>query len=397
MYSIAISAAAGLCLSIVLTRICRDLFLRFNIVDLPDRVRKLHTQPVPRVGGIAIALSYLGAFAILLLLPLKGASLIRAHLGLVLCVLPALLIVFGTGLIDDIRGLSPKWKLLGQLLAAGGAWCAGVRIGAVGGHGVGDMWSLPLTLLWLLACTNAFNLIDGLDGLAAGVGLFATVTTLCVALIHGDLGLALATAPLAGALIGFLRYNFNPASIFLGDCGSLSIGFLLGCYAVMWSQKSATLLGMTTPIIVLAVPMVDVVLSIIRRFLGKKAIFGADRGHIHHRLLDLGLTPRRAVMIVYCFCALAASVSLIQSTFHNHYSAMFVLLFCVGTCFAIAHLGYAEFRAAGRLIISATFHRDAYAMAKSTFRDQIKMQVSLMNLQTALSQQERHESVDAGC
>jgi UDP-GlcNAc:undecaprenyl-phosphate GlcNAc-1-phosphate transferase len=251
--------------------------------------------------------------------------------------------------------------------------------------------------LWLLACTNAFNLIDGLDGLAAGVGLFATITTLCAALIHGNLELALATAPLAGALIGFLRYNSNPASIFLGDCGSLSIGFLLGCYAVLWSQKSATLLGMTAPIIVLAVPMVDVVLSIIRRFLSQKAIFGADRGHIHHRLLDLGLTPRRAVLIVYCFCACAASVSLVQSTFHNHYSAFFVLLFCIGTCFAIANLGYTEFRVAGQLLLKAAFQPKAYAMSKGTFRDQVKMQVSLINLQVALSREEVDESVDVAC
>jgi UDP-GlcNAc:undecaprenyl-phosphate GlcNAc-1-phosphate transferase len=147
---------------------------------------------------------------------------------------------------------------------------------------------LPVTVLWLLACANAFNLIDGLDGLASGVGLFATLTTLCAALMHGDMELALATAPLAGALIGFLRYNFNPASIFLGDCGSLSIGFLLGCYAVMWSQKSATLLGMAAPAIVLAAPLVDTALSIARRFIQHKPIFGADRGHLHHRLLDRG-------------------------------------------------------------------------------------------------------------
>ena len=122
---------------------------------------------------------------------------------------------------------------------------------------------MPLSILWLVGCTNAFNLIDGLDGLAAGVGLFATITMLLAAFANHNLQLALVTMPLAGALIGFLRYNFNPASVFLGDCGSLLIGFLLGCYGVMWSQKSATLLGMTAPLMALAIPLLDAALSII--------------------------------------------------------------------------------------------------------------------------------------
>ena len=386
MYSIVISATAALCLSVVLTRVCRDLFLRFGIVDSPDLIRKLHKRAVPRIGGVAIAASYLGAFALLLMLPLKGASMIRSHLGLVSHLIPALLIVFAIGLVDDIRGLAPRWKLLGQTLASVCAWWMGVRIGAVAGHGIGEIWSLPVTVLWLLACANAFNLIDGLDGLASGVGLFATLTTLCAALMHGDMELALATAPLAGALIGFLRYNFNPASIFLGDCGSLSIGFLLGCYAVMWSQKSATLLGMAAPAIVLAAPLVDTALSIARRFIQHKPIFGADRGHLHHRLLDRGLTPRGAVTVLYCFCAVAAAVSLVQSAFNNHYSALLMLGFCGATWFAIRKLGYAELNAAGRI-----------ADNRSAWREHAKTQASLINLQQAIDGEGRgadHGSVN---
>src|SRR5437764_1589081 len=136
------------------------------------------------------------------------------------------------------------------------------------------------------------NLIDGLDGLASGIGLFASATALLAALLQNNIALAYATVPLVGCLLGFLRFNFNPATIFLGDCGSLFIGFLLGCYGVLWSQKSATILGMTAPLMALSIPLLDTTIAIIRRFVRQQPIFSGDRDHIHHRLLDRGLTPR---------------------------------------------------------------------------------------------------------
>ena len=156
-------------------------------------------------------------------------------------------------------------------MCAGAAYWAGIHIQALAGyalagHGLagsaaGAWWNLPVTILWLIACTNAINLIDGVDGLATGVGLFATITTLIAALLQHNTALALATVPLAGCLLGFIRYNFNPASIFLGDCGSLFIGFLLGCYAVVWSQKAATILGMTAPLMALSIPLLDLAVA----------------------------------------------------------------------------------------------------------------------------------------
>src|SRR5436190_10487499 len=166
-----------------------------------------------------------------------------------------------------------------------------------------------------------------MDGLAAGIGLFATLTMLLAALSQGNLPLALATAPLAGCLLGFLRYNFNPASIFLGDSGSLLIGFLLGSYSVIWSQKSATLLGMAAPALALALPLLEVGLSIVRRFLGYEAIFTGDRGHIHHRLLDRGFTTRRVALLLYGACGVGASLSLTQGLLHQTYGVIAVVLF----------------------------------------------------------------------
>ena len=152
------------------------------------------------------------------------------------------------------------------MIAAGAAYWAGIHIQGFAGYGTGAWWNLPVTIIWLVACTNAINLIDGVDGLATGIGLFATCTTLIAALLQHNTALAIATVPLAGCLLGFIRYNFNPATIFLGDCGSLFIGFLLGCYAVVWSQKAATILGMTAPLMALSIPLLDMTVAIARRY-----------------------------------------------------------------------------------------------------------------------------------
>src|SRR5579871_1015050 len=307
----------------LLTPLCTKAACRLGLVDRPDGHRKLHHNPIPRVGGIAIALAYTLSFSILLIFAHRDGRIVADNMSLVWRLFPAAGIVFATGLLDDLITLTSWQKLLGNFAGAAWAYWAGVRI-VVGGH-TSHWWSLPLTLLWLAACTNAFNLIDGLDGLAAGIGFLATLTILLGGLIQGNFALAVATIPLAGALIGFLRYNLNPASIFLGDCGSLLIGFLLGCFGVIWSQKSATILGMTAPLMALSIPILDVCLSVIRRFLRREPLFRADRGHIHHRLLDRGLTQRQVVVTLYAACGVAACFSVFQSVAANHYSGAVIL------------------------------------------------------------------------
>ena len=217
-------------ISLVLTPICRDVFRSYGVVDRPDQARKVHRYPIPRVGGLAIAASYLLAYIVVR--PEEGSPLAQ-QLSLVWKLLPGAALVFALGLLDDLFDLRAWYKLGGQLAAAGLAYWSGVRILYIAGTSTDAWWNLPLTILWLLACMNAFNLVDGLDGLAAGVGLFATLTVFIAAIMQHNMVLAVATFPLAGALLGFLCYNFNPATIFLGDSGSLLIGFFLGCYAVM--------------------------------------------------------------------------------------------------------------------------------------------------------------------
>jgi UDP-GlcNAc:undecaprenyl-phosphate GlcNAc-1-phosphate transferase len=353
VYSILFLAGTSFICCLFLTPVVRKWSQRHGLLDRPTSGRKLHAVPTPRVGGIAIGISYLAALGILLLSPLHGAETV--NLPLVIHLLPAAGVVFATGLLDDLVGLSPWEKLAGQTAAACLAYWGGVEVLGVAGLAADGWWTLPITVVWLVACANAFNLIDGMDGLAAGIGLFATFTTLVAALLQENPALALATAPLVGALLAFLRYNFNPASIFLGDCGSLTIGFLLGCFAAIWSQKSATLLGMTAPLMALSVPLLDTGIAILRRFLRHQPIFKPDRHHLHHRLLDRGFSTRKVALVLYAVCGLAAAFSLLAAVTNNRFDGLLLVAFCAAAWVGVQSAGYLEFDAARHLVLTGTF------------------------------------------
>jgi UDP-GlcNAc:undecaprenyl-phosphate/decaprenyl-phosphate GlcNAc-1-phosphate transferase len=344
-------------LSLMLTPFFRDLFSKHGILDKPDDGRKLHRGNIPRVGGIPIAVAYITALTLAAFLPVHTGALVRHAVPLAIRLLPAAGLIFSVGLIDDVYGLTAKQKLCGQVVAACIVLAAGIRVDAIGGHFLPIWVSVAATIVWLIGCTNALNLIDGLDGLAAGVGLFATLTALITGLLSHNFELAAVTAPLVGALLGFLRFNFNPASIFLGDSGSLLIGFLLGCFGILWSQKSATVLGITAPLIALSVPLIDVGLAVVRRFLRQQPIFAPDRGHIHHRLLARGLTPRRVALTLYMACTLCAVLSLLQSFADEKLAIVIVILFCVCAWFGIQRLKYIEFGTAGQLVLGGGLRR----------------------------------------
>ena len=292
MYSLFFLGIVSLALSLVLTPLVRNLAWRYGIVDQPDQQRKIHSSPIPRLGGVAIFAAVVGAYGLLLVVRLSSGNIVLADLPLVLRLLPALAIVFGIGLIDDIVSTRPWVRLAVESVAAILAWIGGIRILDVAGHSFsGDIESFLFTVLWIVTCTNAINLIDGVDGLAAGVSMFAAITMFIAALLDHNFPMALVVVPLSGSLLGFLRFNFAPASIFLGDSGSLTLGFLLGCFGAVWAEKSTTLLGLTAPLMVLAVPLLDVGLAVVRRFLRGQPIFAADDDQIHHKLLSRGLTP----------------------------------------------------------------------------------------------------------
>ncbi len=212
MYSLAFLMGLSALAAWLLTPAIRNLCRAQGWLDQPDH-RKQHTQAVPRLGGLAIMLAYGLSLLVFAMLPLAVSLETRPHWSQILRLLPGVSLVLFMGLVDDLRGLRPFTKIVAEVAAALTAYSAGVRIGG------DEWWALPLTVLWLVGTTNAVNLIDGVDGLAAGVSLFATLTMFAAAMIHGNMLLAIVTAPLAGCLIGFLRYNFEPASIFLGDSG----------------------------------------------------------------------------------------------------------------------------------------------------------------------------------
>jgi UDP-GlcNAc:undecaprenyl-phosphate GlcNAc-1-phosphate transferase len=351
--------ALAFVLALLITPLVRDSIGKIGFLDHPDGKRKKHNGPIPRVGGIALVITYVTTFAIALALPFTYTAVLHEAFPKLLLLSLVGAVVFFTGLLDDLIGLGAWQKLIGIGGAGMLAYGAGIRVDIHLLRGLPHWpWlGFAITVLWLVGCTNAFNLIDGMDGLAAGVGLVATLTMLLAGLSQGNLPLALAIMPLAGALLGFLRYNFQSASVFLGDSGSLLIGFLLGCYGALWSEKSVTLVALTVPLLAVSIPLLDVALSILRRYIRNRPIFQPDRGHIHHKLLELGFSPRRAVLTIYGICGLAAILSLVVSALHNRYSALIVILFCTAVWIGIRRLDYAEFTSAGQMFLRGRFRR----------------------------------------
>ena len=359
MFLIFTLGGLSLLLALAMTPFVRDTIGHLGFLDQPDGVRKKHVTPVPRVGGIAIAFSYALTFAVALILPFSYTYVLHNALPQIWRLSLVASVVFATGVLDDLLGLKAWQKLMGLGAAAVLAFWAGIRVDVHTFSSISaSPWlSFAITVIWLVGCANAFNLIDGMDGLAAGVGLVATVTMLLAALTQNNLPLALATMPLAGCLLGFLRYNFNPATVFLGDSGSLLIGFLLGCYGALWSEKSVTIFALTVPLLAVSIPLLDVVLSILRRYLRNQPIFKGDRGHIHHKLLERGFSPRGAVLVIYGLCGLAAMLSLLAGATHNQLQGLIIILFCGAAWIGVQHLGYKEFTMAGEMFLRGKFRR----------------------------------------
>lgn len=310
--------AAAAALSLLLTRFCRDVALRFSWVDIPDTARKLHTSPVPVIGGVALLASTALALVVVSLLSTFAAERLYSDQNGVLTLGALCTMMMLVGLADDRWSVRPGLKFTLQVAVALAAWLAGIRIESLGtywqsGLHVG-LFSLPITVLWIVGITNAFNLLDGIDGLSAGAALFATTAMLGVAISSGETSTALILAALAGATVAFLRYNFNPASIFLGDSGSLFLGFTLSVMAVQSSQKSAAAFAVAVPIVSLGLPVLDTSVVVLRRLISGRPLFSADRRHIHHLLLDRGMTVRQVAVGMYAVCGALALVSLLVAS-----------------------------------------------------------------------------------
>jgi UDP-GlcNAc:undecaprenyl-phosphate GlcNAc-1-phosphate transferase len=305
-------------------------------------------EAVPRLGGVGVFLATLLTLGLLLLWDNQISERLAREQALGVGLLAGTAAVFLLGLYDDLRGAGPWQKLFIQLGAAFGLYCAGFRVGLLTNpmtHNSVELgWmSLPVTLLWLVALSNAFNLIDGLDGLAAGIGLFATLALFLLAVLVGNAFVAAIAVALAGALLGFLPHNFNPARIYMGDAGSLTAGLVLAALAVESAQKGPVLITVVIPMMIFGLPLLDVSVTTLRRFLSGHPLFLRDQEHLHHRLVKIGLTKRGTVVVLYGVAALFALASLLLLNYKGVIAPLIAVLCGALAWLMVRQMHYPEF------------------------------------------------------
>ena len=323
-YIILFIISFGVCL--ILVPILKRVAIKYNImIDVPDE-RKVHNGKVPRNGGIGIAIGTLIALIYGFLTRQTNYS-INHLLGLVFGGLVALSI----GIYDDLKCISAKKKLLGETITALILVISGIRIEAINipfWHVV--YLSLPvsilITILWVIAIMNAMNLIDGLDGLAAGIALIASTVIFSITMINGDGLAAVVTIALIGGCLGFLRYNYSPASVFMGDSGSMFLGFILSAVSIQASYKSTTATSVLIPIMILGIPLLDTISAFVRRVAKHTSPFKADKDHIHHRLMNTGLSTKGCVVVLYTLCGILGAIALLASFMNNDIAAVILMI-----------------------------------------------------------------------
>jgi len=324
MGTLALTFVLAFAVALGLTPLLRAVAPRLGAMDAVQPARKVHDRPTPRLGGVAIVAGFFLALGAALIwgkgVPLEGRRFAALAVGG--------LVIAALGFVDDLRSLNARAKFAVQFAVAAGLYIAGLRIDAVshpfGGAVAIGLWGLPLTLLWVVGIINAMNLIDGLDGLAAGVAAVAVGLTLAVSLHRGDAATAVTMAALGGAVVGFLVFNFHPATIFMGDTGSMFLGYVLATSALAAGQKSSPTVAMLVPIVGLGLPIVDTLGSMLRRARRGRPMFSADREHIHHRLLAAGLSHRQTVLLLYASCV-ASGLAAFALTFAGSRSAAWLL------------------------------------------------------------------------
>ncbi len=359
---------ASLVLATLLTPWVKRLARRHRWVDKPS-ARKVHKRSIPRIGGLAIYLAFIIPFCGCLFYSNNLIEQLTSNRAVIWGIAGASL-VFLVGLVDDIYDLPPGTKFAGQAVAAWLAYQGGLQISHVELVGK-TMYSLgwlsfPATLFWFLLVVNAVNLIDGLDGLAAGVSLFASLVLLALSVLEGHYAAAMGLAALSGSCLGFLRYNFNPASIFMGDSGSYFLGYMLAALGILGSMKSQATVAILIPFIALGLPLMDTLLAPIRRFIVGEGLFYPDRNHFHHKLLKMGLTHRRAVLVLYSGTVLLGFLALLIVRVQDSRAALVLLVLGVTCILGIHRLGYFESLALDSML--GYFEDVGYAMGLSRGR-----------------------------
>jgi len=313
------------------TPVCKRLAYKIGAVDVPRDNRRMHKKPIPLIGGLAI---FYGFIVSVLCFSEIDTTIRGMLIGSV--------IIVATGVIDDTINLNAWIKLGLQLIAVTVAVCHGIKIEhftnpnflSADKYISLGMWSIPVTFIWIVGVTNAVNLIDGLDGLAAGISSIASVSLLAIAFVTKDAAIGVLAAAVAGATFGFLPYNLHPAKIFMGDTGAMFLGYVLGCLSIMGLFKSYAVISFAVPMLILGLPLFDTSFAIIRRVLKGQSPMTADRGHIHHRLIDMGFNQKQSVLIL-CMASSLLSLSAVVLLL----SGMVRSIMLIGATMILAVLG----------------------------------------------------------
>ena len=334
----------SLILSLIATRVIMAFSRRAGLLDRPGP-RRIHTEATPTLGGLAIAFAILVAAwgAHLLPGPVRDIDP-RPLIGFTMASLPILALV----VVDDLRGVRPIAKLLVQTIAAVILYAFGLGIPVIslplGAEVASGLWNLPLTIIWVLLVTNAINLVDGIDGLAAGAVFIASMTLWWVGRDHLDIYVMFLTAVMAGACLGFLRYNFPPAKIFMGDTGSQFLGLTLAAVSLIDNRKGTTTITLLFPLVAMGIPVFDGVLAFIRRVSTGRPVFTGDAEHLHHRLLRLGLSKRKALLVLWYLCGYLGVMAVVLSALPRDYSWFVLALLVMGLYLAFEVLEFVDRR-----------------------------------------------------
>ncbi|HEY0970502.1 MAG TPA: MraY family glycosyltransferase [Gemmatimonadales bacterium] len=369
-----------------------------GLLDVPDSGRRWHRVAVPRLGGVAVWLGTAAGFAALVMAT-GGLPLVPAQFRLVTAFVAALAVMFGVGLYDDLRDISPRGKFIAQCVAAAIVVLGGFRLETItlGSELVFSLgwFTIPVSLFWIVGVTNAFNLVDGLDGLAGGISLIALVVIGAASILLGNpivLGLIV---PLAAAVAGFLRYNVSPARIFLGDVGSLTLGLTLAVMSVEGTRQADGAVHFPVALFALAFPLLDICTAMLRRWLRGVPMTSADDRHVHHQLVALGLSHRRAAALIWVFAAGVAgfglSVSLAPPTVTLLISGLGAAAFVLVVVHGAKWLHYHEFVEAQASFASGV------RMARFVIRDRIRARDMVNQIRSASSYEDVCELLQARC
>ncbi len=327
--------------ALLLTPPLQRLVRRIGLSDAPGG-RHLHAQPVPRLGGVAIFAGLLVGLWVAGLGPGDGSR----HGPLLL----AAALVFLVGAVDDVRGLGPAPRVFAEVIAASLLVQSGYLIDVIATPWTEPLHlgvlAVPITIAWFVGVTNAFNLIDGLDGLMSSIGLAALLGCALVADSFGVAGTGTVALALAGALVGFLRWNWAPAQIFPGDSGSLLVGFVVAALAIDGARTDAGVMHVHVPLLICAVPLIETALTLARRYAAGQPYFSGDQSHIHHVLLKSGLSVRRAVLLLWSSSLVLAAIGVLSKSWRSAESLIAMALLLCTVVIALAHVGYVEVRVA---------------------------------------------------